>query len=128
MRLIFDFQEKRRAQLARIWNKFVVSRDLFANFIEIGDSFRAQHFLNLKYHGVAVLEDNGDFVADGDAPPLLFFDNIVAEMLTHFLVGSKTYYIIEGNFFHLALYMTGSTVTSNRAPNFGENIALGTVL
>jgi hypothetical protein len=43
--LIFDLQEQRCAELARLGNETVVDLDLVADLIQIGDSFRPKYLL-----------------------------------------------------------------------------------
>src|SRR4029079_10043239 len=88
--LVFDFQKKRGAQLSAAGNQLVVDVDLLANLVEIADSCGAEHFLNLKGHGVAVLEYQGYPIADRDAPLFFLVDDILAEFVAHFFVSGKS--------------------------------------
>src|SRR3970040_95420 len=102
MRLVLDLQKQRCAELTRIGNKLVVNLDLLANFVQIGNALGAQHLLDLKNHGIAILEDNRNLVPDRDPTLFLFFNDIVAKLLTNLLVSRKAEDIIENDLVHSA--------------------------
>src|SRR4026209_3036408 len=97
MSLILDFQEQRGAKLAGVGNQLIVDRYLLSNLVEIGDPFRAQHFLYLKNHGVAVLKHQRHLVAYGNPPLLLFFYNVIAKLLADFFVSRKSENVVEND-------------------------------
>src|SRR5690242_18467472 len=100
MRLVFDFKKERRAQFVAVGNQLVVDVDLLADLVEIADSFRAQHFLNLKCHRIAVFEYQRHPIAERNAPPLLLIDDIFTEFVAHLFVGGKSEDVVENDLLH----------------------------
>src|SRR5687768_11185550 len=98
--LVGDFQEQGGAELSRIGNQLIIDRDLLANLVEVGDFFRPQHFLYLKDHGVAILENDRDLVAQRNPSYLLFFYNVLAKLLAHVLVSRESEDVVENNLVH----------------------------
>ena len=87
MGLILDLQKKRGAQFSWRGDELIVDLDFLPNFIQVKDLLRPHHLLDLKDDRVAVLEDQGHFVAHGNTPVPLELDNALAALLAFSLIG-----------------------------------------
>ena len=96
--LIFTGQldEERRAQLTGLGNHRVVGAQFFHHAFVGDGALDAQHLLNLVVHRRAILEGNRHDGAEVQATATLHFDDLVATLFAHTLIGAVVENVVEG--------------------------------
>ena len=101
-REIGDLDEERRGELALAGHELVVDVELVLERLRLADALDARHLVHLPAHRLAVLEDEGDAVADGDPARALVLDQRRAERLAHRLEALERGQVVERERLHSA--------------------------
>ena len=91
-----EFDEQRCTQLTGLWNHRVVGMQLFEHTLVSDDLFDTNHLLDLKAHGVAILEHQSHQRSERNATPCFHFEHASTKICPLSFVLADIFDVFEG--------------------------------